>query len=183
MWARVRGVSVMVHVHNPIERRAESVEIIGRIKWFDVSKGYGFIIPEGGGPDVLLHVTHLQAAGYQFAHEGATVVCEVTRNPRGFRVFKISDINESTTVDHRTLPQTHVHVEAESDWERATVKWFNHARGFGFLTCEGVKEEIFVHMKTLRRFGFTEPQRGQIVEIRWREGSKGLMAAELRPVR
>jgi CspA family cold shock protein len=80
------------------------------------------------------------------------------------------------------LPQrTHVVVVAESGWERAVVKWFNRSRGFGFLTRGSETTDIFVHMETLRRWGFTELQAGQAVLVRYGRGANGLMAAELKP--
>ena len=161
----------------------EVIEIAGTIKWFDASRGFGFIIPDGDFPEVLLHVTCLRAGGYQTACEGARVHCKVLRRPKGLQALRIISMDESAAVDPSQLPQrTHVVVTAESSWERATVKWFNRSRGFGFLTCGDRTPDIFVHMETLRRFGFTELRSGQVVEVRWGNGCKGVMAAELRPV-
>ena len=135
----------------------EVFEIAGTIKWFDASKGYGFIVPDNGLPDVLLHVTCLRAGGHQTAYEGARVHCEVLRRPKGMQAFRILAMDESTAIHPSQLPQrTHVIVHPESDWERAMVKWFNRIRGFGFLTRGEGTEDIFVHMESLRRFGFTE---------------------------
>lgn len=160
----------------------EVVEIAGTIKWFDASKGYGFIIPDNGLTDILLHVTCLRAGGYQTAYEGARVHCEVLKRDKGMQAFRILSMDESTAIHPSQLPQrTHVIVQPESDWERAMVKWFNRVRGFGFLTRGEGTPDIFVHMESLRRFGFTELRPGQIVQVRWGMGSKGCMAAELRP--
>ena len=160
----------------------EVVEIAGFIKWFDASKGYGFVVPDSGLPDVLLHVTCLRAGGFQTAYEGARVVCQALKRPKGMQAFRILSMDESTAIHPSQLPQrTHVVVQAESDWERAMVKWFNRVRGFGFLSRGEGTPDVFCHMETLRRFGFTELRPGQIVQVRWGMGSKGCMAAELRP--
>jgi CspA family cold shock protein len=109
--------------------------IAGQIKWFDASKGYGFIIPDNGMPDILLHVTVLRRDGYQTAYEGARIVCECTERDRGLQAFRVLGMDESTAVHPSQLPQrTHVTVIAESDWERAMVKWFNRIKVFGFLS-------------------------------------------------
>lgn len=164
------------------EAGLEVIEIAGFIKWFDVSKGYGFIVPDNGLPDVLLHVTCLRAGGFQTAYEGARVHCQVLERPKGMQAFRMLSMDESTAIHPALLPQrTHVQVIAESGWERAICKWFNRVRGFGFLTRGDGTPDVFVHMETLRRFGFTELRPGQIVQVRWGHGSKGCMAAELRP--
>ena len=158
-------------------------EVTGVIKWFDGFKGYGFITPDNGPPDVLLHVTCLRAGGFQVAYRGARIVCEVIKRPtKGALAIRIISIDESTAIHPSQLPQrTHVIVKAESDWERASVKWFDPARGFGFLTRGKKTPDIFIHTDTLRRCGFTEFLPGQMVQVRWGVGSKGCMAAELRP--
>ena len=158
------------------------VEVAGRIKWFDVSKGYGFIVQDEDGPDVLLHVTTLRRDGFQTAHEGARVVCEATARAKGLQAFRILSMDESTAVHPAQLPsRTHVQVTPSSGFEIVIVKWFNRVRGFGFLTKGEGTPDIFVHMETLRRFGFTELRPGQTVHVRWGMGSKGCMAAELKP--
>lgn len=160
---------------------AETVEITGVIKWFDPAKGYGFINPSNGLPDVLLHVSCLRADGYQTAREGAWVHCQAIRRAGGLQAVRIISMDESTAIP-ATSPRFHVVVTAESDWERATVKWFNRVRGFGFLTRGKGTPDIFVHMETVRACKFTELRPGQIVHVRWGVGSKGCMAAQLRPI-
>jgi cold shock protein len=157
-------------------------EVTGSVKWFDPSKGYGFILPDEDLPDVLLHVTCLRRGGFQTAYEGARIVCDVVGGPKGLQAVRIGSMDDSTAIRPSQLPQrTHFVVTAESGWERAVVKWFNRLRGFGFLTRGPQTPDIFVHMETLRRWGLTELQPGQTVLVRYGRGPHGLMAAELQP--
>jgi CspA family cold shock protein len=158
------------------------VEVAGFIKWFDVSKGYGFIIPDNGMADVLLHVTCLRRDGFQTAYEGARIVVEAQQRSKGMQAFRVVSMDESTAVHPSQLPpRTHVNVTPTSGLERAWVKWFNRLRGFGFLTRGEGTPDIFVHMETLRRYGLTELRPGQVVLVRYGDSPKGLMAAEVRP--
>jgi cold shock protein len=158
------------------------VEISGVIKWFDVAKGFGFIVPDNGLPDVLLHVTCLRRDGFQTAYEGARIVCEALQRPKGMQAFRILSMDESTAIHPAQTPsRTHVTVVPNSGLERAQVKWFNRLRGFGFLTRGEGTADIFVHMETLRRFGLAELRPGQTVLVRHGPGPKGLMAAEVHP--
>ncbi|MTH95090.1 cold-shock protein [Roseibium sp. RKSG952] len=172
-----------------LESAAEDIavdvlEVAGSIKWFDVAKGYGFIVPDQGGADILLHVTCLRRDGYQTAYEGARVVCEVLDRPRGLQAFRILSMDETTAEHPSQLPpsRTHVQVVPETGFEKASVKWFNRVKGFGFLTQGEGTEDIFIHMETLRRFGIAELRPGQEVLVRFGTGPKGRMAAEIRPV-
>ncbi len=164
------------------ERPSELIEISGRIKWFDVSKGFGFIVPDNGLPDVLLHVTCLQRDGYQMANEGARIVVEAVLRTRGYQAFRVLSMDESTAVHPSELPmaRTHVAVTATSALEPAIVKWFNRLRGFGFVSRGDGTADIFVHMETLRRYGIAELKPGDTVYVRYGDGPKGLMAAEVR---
>ncbi len=159
------------------------IEITGVVKWFDVAKGFGFIVPDNGMQDVLLHVTCLRRDGYQTILEGTRIVALIQKRDRGYQAFRILSMDQSTAVHPSQLPpvKTHVQVTPTSGLERVLVKWFNRTKGFGFLTRGEGTEDIFIHMETLRRFGMTELRPGQTVLIRFGDGEKGLMAAEIHP--
>ena len=160
----------------------ELVELSGSIKWFDVSKGYGFIVPDGGGADVLLHVTTLRRDGFQSAPEGARIVCQATRRAKGLQVFRVLSLDESTALhpSEQAMARTHVQVVPKSGFEIVIVKWFNRVRGFGFVTRGDGTDDIFIHMETLRRYGIAEVKPGDGLLVRFGDGPKGLMAAEVR---
>lgn len=167
-------------VDEGLNEPVELEEVCGAIKWFDISKGYGFIRPDDGGPDVLVHVTCLRRDGFQTALEGARIVCEAVRRTKGRQAFRILSLDLSTaTMVPVGIPRTHAQVEPSSPQQRATVKWFNRVRGFGFLTLNDGSPDIFIHMETLRQFGLTELRPGQNVLVRFGESDKGRMAAEV----
>jgi cold shock protein len=180
----VKPSEAMARMAETNERPVELVEVAGRVKWFDAAKGYGFILPDSGEADVLIHVTVLRRDGFTSLREGARVVAEAQQRERGLQVFRVLSITEPDPASAADLPQPRTRAQASSvgGFEIVIVKWFNRARGFGFLTRGEGTEDVFVHMETLRRYGFVDPKPGDSMLARFGPGPKGLMAAEVRPL-
>ena len=164
-----------------LESNVEIFEVAGFVKWFDVARGYGFIIPDSGIPDVLLHLSCLKRDGFDAPLEGTRVVCEAVQRQKGIQCLRVLEVDTSTAIHpvERTA-RTHQQVEAGSDWTRVKVKWFNRTRGFGFASEGEGHPDIFIHMEVLRKTAITDIEPDQWIYVRFGYGAKGKMAAEVR---
>ena len=149
----------------------EAVRVIGRVKWFDSAKGYGFIVVEstsdaGLSGDVMLHITCLRSYGETYADEGARIVCDAVQTERGWQTANIIEMERPKAIVAREQG-------VQPAYEPVTLKWFNRTRGYGFVQRDGDDKDIFVHAVVLRKAGHEEIEPGTVLEVIIEDGAKG----------
>ncbi|RVT81635.1 cold shock domain-containing protein [Rhodobacteraceae bacterium CCMM004] len=154
--------------------------VSGRVKWFDVHKGFGFIVAEGGGADILLHANVLRNFGQSSVADGARIVVAVQQTARGAQAYEVRSIappdpepGDPADIDDEAAPAP------EGPLLPARVKWFDKAKGFGFANVFGRSEDVFVHIEVLRRSSLAELQPGEAVALRVTEGARGRLATQV----
>jgi cold shock protein len=157
----------------------------GKVKWFNPSKGYGFVELLDGSGDAFLHVTALGRIGISAVQPGETLELRVAPGQRGPQVTEVISVDSSTAALSRSSrasfrsPSDLATAEA-SVQETGTVKWYNAMKGFGFIVRDGGGKDAFVHASVLQRAGITALSEGQRVVVDVAEGRKGPEAASVR---
>lgn len=157
--------------------------VSGQVKWFDPAKGFGFVVPDGGGADILLHANVLRNFGQSSVADGSRISLTVQETPRGVQaveVLRIEPPREDAGPSMTDFPNPETDPAlADVPYEPARVKWFDKAKGFGFGNVFGRPEDVFIHIEVLRRSGLADLQPGEAVALRVVEGHRGRMAAQV----
>lgn len=155
--------------------------IAGHVKWFDPTKGFGFVVPDDDGADILLHANVLRNYGQGSVADGAAIEIEVQQTDRGLQAVRIIDII-ATTEDIpplRDMADYSPQDIAAMDVVPSRVKWFDKTKGFGFANVFGDSQDVFVHVDVLRRSGLANLMAGEAIGLRVIEGERGRMAIDV----
>lgn len=157
-------------------------QIQGLVKWFDPVKGYGFVVSDLGGPDILLHVNVLRNFGQSSVADGTRIEIVTHRTDRGVQAVEVLEILPPERDDNPVLSDF-ADLDLSELQSRplvpARVKWFNKGKGFGFANVFGSDEDVFLHVEVLRLSGLADLQPGEALAMRVIEGNRGQMAAEV----
>ena len=156
--------------------------VLGQVKWFDPVKGFGFVVADEGGPDILLHANVLRNFGQSSVADGAKIEIVVQETDRGIQATEVFGIEPPTgpgTAALADFEDIDPEIIRAAPLEPARVKWFDKGKGFGFANVFGRGEDVFVHVEVLRRSGLADLQPGEAVGLRVIDGKRGRMATEV----
>ena len=154
----------------------------GRVKWYNVAKGFGFVVSDEPGPDILIHVNVLRSFGQASVADGSIVELKAQESHRGLQATEIISIAAASPNEPVTQAVgTPDGPAPDNPLMPARVKWFDKLRGFGFVNVFGNVEDVFIHMEVLRQSRLADLQAGEAVAIRIREGPRGKMVYDIQP--
>lgn len=159
----------------------DAARLSGTVKWFNRSKGFGFVIPSDGTGDVFLPLAVLERSGFNEAPDGATVVFDCVEGPKGRAVSQVIELDVSTAAARppREGRSRGREEPGATEMLEGVVKWYDPARGFGFVLPNDGGKDIFVHVTALRRSGLEGLDPGQPVRMQVAVARRGREAASI----
>lgn len=133
----------------------ESVtEMIGKVKWFNQYKGYGFVEIEGIPEDVFLHFSVVDGSNIKELGKDDTILCMVQKSPKGYQITQIKSI----------ISQNKFPTSKKTRKVNAVMKWFNPSKGFGFAQLES-GDDVFIHANLLKKLDIQTIEPNQKVKL------------------
>ncbi len=154
------------------QQQISQANVTATVKWFNASKGFGFVAPADGTPDAFLHISALERAGLTQVNEGATIVCDLGQGNRGPQVVMVHEVDNSTATPGAAKRPD----RGPSQVVEGVVKFFSAEKGFGFVAVDEGGKDVFVHVKALERSGLKALESGQRVRVTTTLGQKGPQA-------
>lgn len=158
------------------------IKVGGVVKWFDPTRGYGFILDQETGGDILLHANVLRNFGQSTVADGSGITVLVQNTNRGMQAVEVVQIvppEGSGGAPIEDLNHTSPESLAELPFLPARVKWFDKIKGFGFANVFGDPADVFLHIEVLHHSGFADLGPGEAIAMRLVDGKRGLMAAQI----
>ena len=156
------------------------------MKWFNATKGYGFITLESGG-DAFCHASALQATGHSDVQPGTTIICDLADSQRGLQVVTVHSVDTSTAEAPSRGPRRdfgggggygggyhHRDNGLSGPMVEGKIKFFNDQKGFGFVMPDNGGGDVYVHASALRRSGIAALDPEQRIRFSTRQGMKGV---------
>jgi cold shock protein len=172
-----------------MEERPSGPVVRAKVKWFNADKGFGFVELADGGGDAFLHLSVLQRAGQGPVPPGTTLQCRISQGQKGAQVSEVVEVDTSTAAAPAPRergfgagprPPRREREPGATVEMRGTVKWFNAAKGFGFVVVPEGGKDVFVHVSVLEHEGISTLAEGQAVVMQVAQGIKGPEAVSIK---